>query len=400
MNGKSWFSMMKNADGSGAVINIYDEIGFWGVTAKDFRRQLQELGDINSIELRINSPGGDVIDGFAIYNMLMEHKAKITAKIEGWAASMASIIAMAADEIHMPSNTWMMIHNPWSLAMGDKEELRKMADILEKMEGHAVKAYQQHSKLSEKEITDLMNAETWMDGTEAVAKGFAEVVTDELQIAANVNNMKKLKAPSAAMVWVKAEEATPAPAPAVEETPKPAETPAEGTDNNGTQTSEDPAGAQESAKQAEETKSTDGTAAAQPPETKPAASGVPGISPEMMAKIDAAYDEGEAVGYDKGKKEVGAVLKVENDQLKASVQAKDQEISSLKAAVTEKDQKISAFDSRLSKLGSGLNASNMAEDAAPATFEEALKKYDWAVARKKFPALYQAYRDSQKKSRK
>jgi hypothetical protein len=295
---------------------------------------------------------------------------------------MASIIAMAADEIRMPSNTWLMIHNPWSMTMGDKEELRKMADILEKMEGHAIQAYRLHSKLKENEIANLMNAETWMDGKEAVEKGFAEVLLDEVQIAASVNNTSKLKAPAAAMAWVKAD-ATEIPASDPEKKPEEADKSTGGTDN-GTDTTKTDAASEGNQTPSVETKPEDGTA--KPPENKtPEAAAT--VSPEIMAKIDAAYDEGEAVGYAKAMKEAGI------DTLKSQIQAREDENKLLK-------EQISGFETRLNKLGSGLNASSSSAEIAPASWEEALKKYDYADARKKFPALYAEYRDNQRKSRK
>lgn len=378
--------MVKNEASKSAVISIYNEIGFWGINAKDFRDQLKSLGELSNIELRINSPGGDVIDGFAIYNMLMQHSARIVAVIDGWAASMASIIAMAADEIHMPSNTWLMIHNPWSMTMGDKEELRKMADILEKMEGHAVQAYKLHSKLGEEEIAALMNAETWMDGKEAVEKGFAEVLLDEVQIAASVHNSKKLKAPAAAMAWVKAE-TTETPTPATEEkTEKETEKPEEttGGTENGTETAKADTGTEGAEKTIEQAKPADAAAKLAESKAPEAAATLP---PEIMAKIDAAYDEGEAVGFAQAMKEAGV------DVLKAQIQARDEENKKLKDQMAE-------YDVRLSKLGSGLNASSSSSEVAPATWEEALKKFDYAEARKKFPALYTEYRQKQRNSRK
>jgi uncharacterized coiled-coil protein SlyX len=285
------------------------------------------------------------------------------------------------------------------MTLGDAQELRKMADILEKMEGHAVQAYRQHSPLSEEEISALMAAETWMDGKEAKDKGFVEVLTDELEIAASVRPSQKLKVPAAAMKWVKAEE-TAAPAPATEEPAKTEES--TGGTENGTETAPAPAGTEAPAKTDEEAKPEDVPATAGNTDGKDKGSEASGsaLPPEVMAKLDAAYDEGQAAGYEKGVKEAGTSLKTENTELKASLASKEQEIAALKTAVAEKDQKISTYDSRLAKLGGGLGASGTAEDAAPATFEEAIKKYDWAIARKKFPVLYEAYRQAQKKNRK
>lgn len=110
----SWFRMQASSN-SEADIFIYDEIGYWGVTAKQFVNDLRALGDVTHINLYINSPGGDVFDGIAIYNALKHHGAPITVHIDGLAASMASVIAMVGNPVIMPENTMMMIHKPWGL---------------------------------------------------------------------------------------------------------------------------------------------------------------------------------------------------------------------------------------------------------------------------------------------
>jgi ATP-dependent protease ClpP protease subunit len=190
---KSWFKMLvKNAI---AEIEIYDEIGMWGIGFKTFKAMLDDLGDIKSINLRINSPGGDVIDGFAIYNVLKEHKAKINVIIDGYAASIASIVAMAGDTISMPENTFMFIHNPWMYIMGDSESLRKHADLLDKMKANAITAYRSKAKdLSDEDISLLMNNETWLTADEAKEKGFSDKTIKALEIK-NCFNGGKLKIP-------------------------------------------------------------------------------------------------------------------------------------------------------------------------------------------------------------
>jgi len=183
-----WYEMKALASGM-AEIYVYDEIGMWGVTAKDFSSDLKEYKS-NDITLRINSPGGSVTDGIAIYNLLKNHKGKVHVQIDGLAASMASIIAMAGDTITMPENALMMIHNPWGQAMGDSEELRKTADVLDKMKKALLSAYVNKSGRSEGEIDALMTAETWMTGVEAVEMGFADQVTDEVMLAASFDVTK------------------------------------------------------------------------------------------------------------------------------------------------------------------------------------------------------------------
>lgn len=184
-----WYEMKALANGN-AEIYVFDEIGYWGVTAKDFARDLKEIEKTGSIDLHINSPGGSVTDGIAIFNLLKNHKSTVNVYIDGLAASMASVIAMAGDTITMPENALMMIHNPWGGAMGDAEELRKTANVLDKMKTALISAYANKTGIDSDEISELMDAETWMTGAEAVEKGFANQVTDEVKLAASFDTSK------------------------------------------------------------------------------------------------------------------------------------------------------------------------------------------------------------------
>jgi ATP-dependent Clp endopeptidase proteolytic subunit ClpP len=184
-----WYEMKALANGATEIF-VFDEIGYWGVTAKDFARDLKEVNPNDSIELHVNSPGGSVTDGIAIYNLLKNHKSVVNVHIDGLAASMASVIAMAGDTITMPENALMMIHNPWGGAMGDAEELRKTADVLDKMKTALISAYANKTGKEHEEISALMDSETWMTGAEAVEMGFANQVTDEIQLAASFDTSK------------------------------------------------------------------------------------------------------------------------------------------------------------------------------------------------------------------
>lgn len=184
---KPW-SIKAKADKSIEIL-LYEQIGadFWsgdGTTAKAFAEDLKAAGDITQIYLRINSPGGDVFDGLAIYNTLLAHPAHVTAQVDGLAASISSVIPMAADEIIMGDNTLMMIHNPWSMVMGDSNVMRKMADTMDTVRGSMVKAYQRHSSLSDEKIAAMMDEETWMSASEALDNGFATKVEKYEAIAA------------------------------------------------------------------------------------------------------------------------------------------------------------------------------------------------------------------------
>lgn len=184
-----WYQIKALANGN-TEIYVYDEIGYWGVTAKDFARDLKEVGKGAAIDLHINSPGGSVTDGIAIYNLLKNHQNSVNIIIDGIAASMASVIAMAGDTITMPENALMMIHNPWGGAMGDADEMRKTADVLDKMKTALISAYASKTGLGDEEISAMMDAETWMTGAEAAELGFADQTSAEVKIAASFDTTK------------------------------------------------------------------------------------------------------------------------------------------------------------------------------------------------------------------
>jgi ATP-dependent Clp protease, protease subunit len=178
---KSWFDIQ--AKNGRAEIVIFDEIGTGGISAKAFNDQLKALGDVQSITLRINSPGGDVFDGTAIYNMLKRHPARVEVTVDGIAASIASVIAMAGDRIIMPENSMLMIHNPWGGVIGEADDMRDMAEALEKIKVSILSAYRRSGKSDEK-ISALMDAETWLSAQEAVAAGFADEMIPAVKVAA------------------------------------------------------------------------------------------------------------------------------------------------------------------------------------------------------------------------
>ncbi|MEH4240421.1 ClpP-like prohead protease/major capsid protein fusion protein [Klebsiella michiganensis] len=181
--------MQARADNE-AEIYIYDEIGYWGVTARQFVNDLKALGDITHINLHINSPGGDVFDGIAIFNALKHHGAAITVHIDGLAASMASVIAMVGNPVIMPENTMMMIHKPWGFAGGDANDMRDYAELLDKVESVLIPAYAAKTGKSSDEIAAMLEDETWMDGSECVELGFADQVTPSLQAMACIQSKR------------------------------------------------------------------------------------------------------------------------------------------------------------------------------------------------------------------
>ena len=186
-----WFSMGQKNDGT-ATIYLYDEIGGWGVTSNDFLRELNSLGDVNTINLHINSGGGSVVEGTAIYNLLKNHKARVITHVDSLAASMASVIAMAGDEIRMAENAMLMIHNPWTISMGEADQLRKDADLLDTMKRSILSAYRKSGK-DDEELSNLMSATTWYTAAEAFEAGFIDVIDGANLAAASIGDFETVK---------------------------------------------------------------------------------------------------------------------------------------------------------------------------------------------------------------
>jgi ATP-dependent Clp protease, protease subunit len=192
---------------SNAEIWIYEEIGagwFGGLSAKQFADDIKALGKLDTITVRINSPGGDVFDGVAIYNILKQNPARVVVNIDGLAASIASVIAMAGDEITMAENAMMMIHEAWTMAVGNAGDFRETADRLEKVNGVIRDTYarQTGDKAPPETIAELMTAETWMTAQEAMDYGLVHSLSDSMDMAAHFDLEKfpfKMKSPAARM---------------------------------------------------------------------------------------------------------------------------------------------------------------------------------------------------------
>lgn len=191
---KKFWNMVLN--GNVADIYIFGEIVSAGwewdeseISANTFQNDLKSLGEVAEINLHINSPGGSVFEGVAIYQMLIQHKAKINVYIDGLAASIASVIAMAGDVIYIPNNAMMMIHNPWTYAIGNANELRKQAEDLDKIGASMRESYLNKSgeKISEEELTELLDNETWLSAKEAINYGLADELLSENRVAACVS---------------------------------------------------------------------------------------------------------------------------------------------------------------------------------------------------------------------
>lgn len=158
-------------------------------SAQSFKKDLDALGDIHTLNLYINSPGGSVFEGVAIHNILKRHKAKINVYVDALAASIASVIAMAGDTITMPSNAMMMIHNPWTITWGNAAELRKTADDLDRIGLSMRQTYLDRAgnKLTEDKLIEMLDAETWLSAEECQELGFCDVVSEENQSAACIS---------------------------------------------------------------------------------------------------------------------------------------------------------------------------------------------------------------------
>lgn len=183
---KSWFKMLKQS-ADVAEIEIFDEIdSFWGLGPKEFKARFDEVKDAKTIKLQLNSVGGSVFDGMAIYNILATARDRLEVEIVGLAASISSIIALAGNKLTMAEGSYFMIHNPWTFVAGGADDLRKTADLLEKMKGEFVSIYEKNSTISAEKIGELMDAETWMTAAEAVEMGFADDTADYGELAAKV----------------------------------------------------------------------------------------------------------------------------------------------------------------------------------------------------------------------
>lgn len=173
-----WDSTVRAEVDTGAVIEVFDVIGedYWtgeGVTAKKIAAKLREL-DGADVSVYINSPGGDMFEGLAIYNLLREYKGTVTTKAIGMAASAASVIYMAGDTRQIGSSAFLMIHNAWTLAAGNRHDFRAMADYLEPFDAAMAQIYVAGSGVALADVVKMLDAETWIQGADAVEQGFAD----------------------------------------------------------------------------------------------------------------------------------------------------------------------------------------------------------------------------------
>ena len=196
LNKKFWSFKNAKEDPKIGELNIYGEISdssWWGdeVTPKQFKKDMDALGDISELNVYINSPGGDVFAGQTIYSILKRKKCTVNVYIDGLAASAASIIAMIGrlpgNTLNMPVNAILMIHNPWSMVCGYASDMRQMADTLDKIRDSIVNVYKSGSSLEEKDIIELMDAVTWMTAQDALDFGFIDHIDESKEVAASIS---------------------------------------------------------------------------------------------------------------------------------------------------------------------------------------------------------------------
>ena len=179
---KRYYSLYQSEDK--ADIYIYGDITSWewdesDVSSYTLSKELHQIGDVEEINVYINSYGGEVAEGLAIYNALRRNKATVNTFCDGFACSIASVIFMAGDNRYIRDTSLLMIHNAWTYASGNAEDLKKRAEDLEKINSTSINAYMKHVNISEEELQEMLDNETWIKSEEAVEKGFATDVLED-----------------------------------------------------------------------------------------------------------------------------------------------------------------------------------------------------------------------------
>tara|TARA_R110000824_G_scaffold68046_3_gene176259 strand:+ start:2911 stop:3906 length:996 start_codon:yes stop_codon:yes gene_type:complete len=185
---KEWYNI-KNKSSEVADVYLFNDIGTFGVTAQNFIDEIKEYED-TELNIHINSLGGEVFEGMAIYSIIQRRKAKTTVYIEGIAASIASVIALAADEVIMSENSLLMIHNAWGGTQGEAKDMRKQAKILDKITNEIAEVYVKKSGIPYNEVIRMMDEETWLTAEEAVALGLVDSISEPIKVAAKYDVSK------------------------------------------------------------------------------------------------------------------------------------------------------------------------------------------------------------------
>lgn len=181
MKRKTWFDV--KAGQHDISINIHDEIGAWGIGAAEFISQFKG-SSVDQINVSIHSRGGNMLDAVAMYHELQMHRANVSIDVPGIAASAATLVMMAGNDITMPEDAWIMIHNPWAAAAGDSHYMRDLAEHLEQMQASMINIYHARTGIANDEIRTVMDNETWLNGVDALAAGWITSTTDPMGVAA------------------------------------------------------------------------------------------------------------------------------------------------------------------------------------------------------------------------
>lgn len=184
MTRKTWYNISADA-GTTPVVYLYSEIGAWGITAIDFIKDFTAaVGDSPSVDVRINSPGGDLFDAIAMHSFLQAAPQKVNVHIDGYAASAASVVALAGDTVNMPSNAYIMIHLPATATYGTADDHRASAGVLDQLRDTLVNIYAEKTGLTGEEIVNMLTAETWLNAERAFELKFATNITKPVKVAA------------------------------------------------------------------------------------------------------------------------------------------------------------------------------------------------------------------------
>lgn len=210
---RSWYRIQAKSDADqpkSIEVLIYDEIGLWGISAARFIDELKAIDDGQAaITVAINSPGGDVFDGFAIHNALLRLGARCTVRIDGLAASAASVIACGGHQVVMAANAMLMIHNPWTFTYGSAHDLRKTADMMDKARDGILAAYRRKAPaIEDATLIQMLDEETWLSADEALALGLVDVIGESVALQAcrgSTNVLARFKHPPEALLAASAE---------------------------------------------------------------------------------------------------------------------------------------------------------------------------------------------------
>ena len=186
---KNWYDIQSKASNDIVDVYIFDEIGTFGMNAQSFIDEIKGFKN-TPLNLHINCVGGDVFEGMAIYNVLKKRTAETIVYIEGIAASMGSVVALAADKVVMAENSLFMIHNAWGGAMGEAKELKKTANLLEKISNEIADIYIKKTNLPYDRVKEMMDEETWLNADEAFELGFVDSISDAIKVAAKYDVSK------------------------------------------------------------------------------------------------------------------------------------------------------------------------------------------------------------------